>query len=161
MTLTNAERSARYRARHPDRVRKIVRDGMRRKRKECPEYSSWLLMNDRCSNPRNKDYKNYGGRGIEVCAWWRSFANFLTDMGPRPGPGYSIDRYPNTNGNYESNNCRWATTKQQNRNTRRNHLITFNGKSQCLSAWAEETSLPWDRILWRLNNGWSIERALQ
>ena len=120
-----------------------------------------LLMNDRCSNPRNKDYKNYGGRGIEVCARWRSFANFLTDMGPRPGPGYSIDRYPNTNGNYESNNCQWATTKQQNRNTRRNHLITFNGKTQCLSAWAEETSLPWDRILWRLNNGWSIERALQ
>lgn len=82
-------------------------------------YVSWRHMIARCTNPRNDSYIDYGGRGIKVCEHWRSFANFLADMGERP-PGLTLDRFPNRDGNYEPGNCRWATPKEQigNRRTR-------------------------------------------
>jgi len=91
-----------------------------------PEYSVWVTMIDRCENPNNSVFKHYGGRGIKVCERWRhSFVAFLEDMGPRPPsvPNrkrslYSIDRFPNNDGNYEPDNCRWATQKQQVSNRR-------------------------------------------
>lgn len=80
------------------------------------EYHTWVGMKDRCYNPNNRKYDRYGGRGITVCDWWLDdFENFLTDMGFRPGPGYSIDR-KNNDGNYEPGNCRWATPIEQARN---------------------------------------------
>jgi hypothetical protein len=103
-------------------------------------------MNQRCTNPRNKRYADYGGRGIQVCDRWRtSFAAFLEDMGRRPSPEHSIDRYPNNDGNYEPGNCRWATAKQQRANRRvrshcaRGHAFTpdnvyvhaATGRRQC------------------------------
>jgi hypothetical protein len=82
------------------------------------EYSTWVGMIDRCENPRNKSFPDYGGRGIRVCPEWRdSFPGFLAEVGRRPGPEFSIDRIDNSRG-YEPGNVRWATRLQQNRNRR-------------------------------------------
>lgn len=81
--------------------------------KKTPTYISWAEMITRCENPKKKNFKYYGARGISVCERWRhSFQNFLADMGPRP-EGQTLDRWPNRTGNYEPGNCRWATWKEQ------------------------------------------------
>lgn len=80
-------------------------------------YNSWVSMTGRCRNPNNIGWHLYGGRGIVVCERWASFENFLADMGERP-EGKTLDRYPDSNGNYEPANCRWATAKEQGRHGR-------------------------------------------
>jgi len=84
---------------------------------KSPTYASWSAMRTRCNNPNSIHFKDYGGRGIKVCARWASFEKFLNDMGPRPR-GRTLDR-KNVNGNYERRNCRWATSKTQAQNKRR------------------------------------------
>lgn len=80
------------------------------------ERQLWKAMIYRCENPKNKSWIYYGGRGIKVCARWRtSFDNFFADMGPRPSRGLSIDR-KNNDGDYTPANCRWATSQEQNLN---------------------------------------------
>lgn len=84
-----------------------------------PEYRAWSSMKRRCYDPGVEKYKLYGGRGIVVCDRWReSYSAFLTDMGRRPSPRHSLDRFPNRDGNYEPSNCRWATASEQNSNRR-------------------------------------------
>lgn len=90
--------------------------------RKIPEYKVWQGILQRCENPNDKDYKKYGGRGIEVCEAWHVFDCFLSDMGPRPSNDFSIDRI-NVDGNYEPSNCRWATHIEQNRNKRNNVVI--------------------------------------
>ncbi|MGH8142446.1 MAG: AP2 domain-containing protein [Steroidobacteraceae bacterium] len=86
-----------------------------------PEHNSWRAMRERCLNQKHVGYPDYGGRGITVCDRWANtedgFAHFLADMGPKPGPGYSIDRIDNAR-SYEPGNCRWATAKEQVANQR-------------------------------------------
>lgn len=98
------------------------------RRTNTPEYRSWTAMKSRCLNARSPAYKYYGGRGIVICGQWMKFTAFLEDMGPRPSPKHSLDRYPNTNGNYEPGNCRWATIHEQNQNRRNNVTYEFNGE---------------------------------
>lgn len=123
------------------------------------EHKSWANMLMRCRNPNIPDAKHYVLRGITVCDRWRKFENFIADMGPKPSPKHTIERIDN-DGNYEPENCKWATRAEQMRNIRSNHLLTFNGKIQCMAAWASETGISRRAILDRLNRGWAVERAL-
>ena len=124
------------------------------------EYIAWTNLKDRCENPKSRQYHNYGGRGITICAEWREdFPRFLLDMGPSPGRGYSIER-KDVNGPYASWNCRWATLLEQARNRRTNLQFTYNGETLCLSQWAERLGMPDSRLGSRLRAGWSFERAI-
>lgn len=90
---------------------------------KTPEFKVWSAMIERCHTESHRNYDNYGGRGISVCPEWRNdFQAFLKHVGPRPSSQHSIDRFPNNNGNYAPGNVRWATKKQQSRNTRTNVL---------------------------------------
>ncbi len=140
-------------------IRRSTKHGHNKRGKETRTYSSWRSMVERCSNIRNKDYYNYGGRGITVCKRWLKFDNFLQDMGERP-KNYSIDRIDN-DGGYSRLNCRWATSKEQNRNSRNNRFVSCFGKFQCVGTWSEETKIPY-LILWKriYMYDWSPEKAL-
>jgi len=122
-------------------------------------YETWKGMHGRCSNPRNRAYQNYGGRGIDVCARWGSFENFVKDMGECP-ENHSIDRIDNSKG-YTPDNCRWASTTVQNRNRRNNSYHSFCGVTMCTTAWAEFSGVPVRRIEHRLKTNWSFGRAIE
>lgn len=136
-----------------------IKHGHSTRSKVSTTYESWHQMIQRCTNFKNKKYQRYGGRGIVVCERWGKFLNFLIDMGEKPTKNHSIDRI-NNDGDYCKSNCRWATMKQQARNTSRNCLIQFNGKIQCIAMWAEEVGIQYNTIRFRLKRGWSIHKAL-
>jgi len=125
-----------------------------------PEYEAWAQMIQRCYNPKNHAYSSYGGRGISVCEHWKSsFAGFLKDMGKRPSSKHSLDRIDNSKG-YSAENCRWATQKQQTRNTRRNRFLTLGEKTMTVAAWAEAVGISSRLIRERLDRGCSVADAL-
>lgn len=124
-----------------------------------PTYRSWETMKSRCLNPNDRSYKDYGGRGIAVCSEWENFNGFLNDMGERPR-GTTLDRI-NVNSNYCKENCRWATTKKQQRNKRNNRMVFFNGEEIPLVSLSEKTGVPYQRLWERIvRHGWSVEDAI-
>lgn len=120
--------------------------------------NSWRGMWERCVRPTHICFSSYGGRGITVCERWKSFDNFLEDMGDRPD-GCQLDRRNNNKG-YSKNNCRWTTPKTNNRNTSVVRPITKDGVTMCLAEWSEVTGIKMKTIWMRLNRGWSVRRAL-
>lgn len=117
--------------------------------RSVPEYRIWRNMRFRCNAPSCDDYHRYGGRGIKVCVRWTSFTKFLSDMGPRPSLGHSIDRRDNNRG-YCPHNCRWATDIVQNNNTRFNR-VWETGKTT--AQLARECGLSWACTDKRLKRG--------
>jgi len=146
-----------------DRERRIVHGHARkngRKKLWTRTYKAWMNAKRRCYDSRTKWFHLYGGRGIRVCDRWRdSFENFLADMGECP-QGLELDRYPDQSGNYEPGNCRWASKKQQGRNTRMNHLVTVNGETLTLTEWAERLGATYYTLRDRLRRGWSLEKTV-
>lgn len=128
-----------------------------------PIHQVWTSIIQRCTNPNDKSFANYGGRGISICDEWRSdfqiFHDYVSRLPHFMEKGYSLDRVDNSLG-YSPGNLRFATRVEQNRNTRHNRMLTFNGKTQCVGAWAEELGVNFVTLHGRLHRGWSIERTL-
>jgi hypothetical protein len=127
--------------------------------KLSPEYRAWANMLTRCRNLRTRNWAYYGARGITVCDRWKTFENFLADMGRRPSHEHSLDRIDNAKG-YFPGNVRWATRKEQANNKSNNRLITFQGETLTQAQWAEKRGIDSKTLHQRLANGWSIGRAL-
>jgi hypothetical protein len=121
-------------------------------------YRIWTNMISRCTNPKFDAYPWYGGRGIAVCERWRTFPNFLADMGRAP-EGMTLDR-TESSGDYEPGNCRWATKREQANNKRNNRVIEWRGERLTQAQWAERVGLDQKLISARLIKGWSVEAAL-
>lgn len=90
-------------------------------------HNVWVGMRRRCQSPSRKEYASYGGAGISVCPEWEEFECFLKDMGPRPTPKHSLDRWPNKSGNYEMGNCRWSLMLEQQNNRKNNLMVSIAG----------------------------------
>lgn len=125
-----------------------------------PLYKTWLNVKDRCRNPKNPYFHNYGGRGIKVCVQWeKSFVTFLQDVGEKPTPLHTLER-KNNNGNYTPKNVVWATKKEQANNMRKNRMLTLDGRTQSLTLWAEEIGLVPSTLQYRLQQGMSVRAAI-
>ncbi len=125
-------------------------------------YKIWQDIKRRCYNPNRESYQYYGKRGIKMCEEWlsdfRSFYQWSINNGYTNK--LSIDRI-DVNGNYEPSNCRWATSKEQNRNKRNNKFLEYNGEVHCLVDWCEILGLKYKTTLERLLAGWSTKRAFE
>lgn len=124
-------------------------------------YNTYIHMLQRCYNPDNKDYVNYGGRGIQVCELWKdSYDAFLLQMGPKP-KGYTIERI-NHNGNYEPSNCKWIPRSDQPLNKRDNVTVTAFGDTKLVSQWSRDPRcvVPKTTLYRRIKDGWDPERAI-
>jgi hypothetical protein len=136
--------------------------GCKKGKKWPPEVRTYYKMRVRCLDPKYPQYKDYGGRGIKVCDRWLGeggLHRFLEDMGNKPSKNHSLDRI-NNEGNYEPSNCRWATRLVQNRNSRHNVNVEFEGRTMCINAWAEYFGVVKTTFQgWRRK--WGIEEALK
>lgn len=118
-------------------------------------------MKTRCHNAKQDNYSYYGGKGVDVCDEWRdsfdAFNNWAIENGYEDS--LTIDRI-DVNKNYCPSNCRWVTVKQQSLNRTNSKVISFNGKSQTLKEWSDETGIDYSCLLYRIDAGWSAETAL-
>jgi hypothetical protein len=123
-------------------------------------YNIWRNVKNRCLNSNDFQYLNYGGRGIKVCdEWIKHFSNFYNWAINNGYKEYlTIDRI-DVNGNYEPDNCRWATSKQQARNRRSNHSISYKNETKTLIEWSEILNISKSTLCERLRSGWNIEKA--
>jgi hypothetical protein len=141
-----------------------VKHGANKVGKRTPLYGRWLTMRNKCSNPNNSAYRWYGAKGIKVCERWNDFAAFQEDVGEPPGPGYSLDRWPNGQGDYEPGNVRWATWEEQNNNkpdgigSRGVRLVTLpDGRRMSIRKTECEMGFKVNTLKNRLNQGWPQE----
>lgn len=125
-----------------------------------PEYSAWVSVIQRCTNPKAQEYVHYGARGIRICDEWRhDFGGFYAHLGLRPSPKHSLDRIRNE-GNYEPGNVRWAIPEVQQSNRRNNRWIEFNGVRKTVAQWSRELGVHSGTIQHRIEVGWPLEAAL-
>ena len=151
-----------------------VQGPMRGQSKE-PENGAYRQMHQRCENPNAAKYHHYGARGIRVCERWsgaEGYFNFIADMGRRPTPTHTVDRFPSRHGNYSCGkcpecilkgwlfNCRWATRKEQTLNRDQTILIEYNGESLTAYDWEKKTGIPKSTIDDRIRRGWTPEQTL-
>lgn len=123
-------------------------------------YCIWARLKQRCRDPKVKEYKYYGGRGISISPEWNAFKTFYEwAMSHGYADNLTIDRIDN-DGNYESSNCRWSTRIEQSRNKRNNHLITYMGQTKTLAEWSEDFGMESSTLRQRFNHGWNLERAM-
>lgn len=122
-------------------------------------YHMWSNMRQRCFSKSDKDFLNYGARGISVCDRWNDFSAFLSDMGERPSPNHQIDRIDN-NGPYSPENCRWATARENANNKRNSRILEFNGATRTVTEWARHLGVTDHAIFKRLRKGMPINRVL-
>ena len=122
-------------------------------------YGVWKSMVQRCHNPSDRSFENYGGRGIQVCEEWRdSFSQFIADMGIRP-EGFDLDRIDNDKG-YNPENCRWVSRLRNLNNKRTNRFLEFEGRKMTIAQWASVMGMNYRTLNNRINRGWPLERAL-
>lgn len=127
---------------------------------KSPEFACWSAMLDRCKNPNHQSYKNYGGRGINVCDEWSDFITFFSDMGLRPSKIHQIDRIDN-NGDYCPENCRWVTQKENLNNKRNNHMVEYDGKRFTVSEVASSLGLSHSLVTYRARKGLPIDGEIR
>ncbi len=130
-----------------------------------PLYKCWSHMIDRCHNPGNKSFPDYGARGISICPRWLTgegeltgFECFALDMGEKE-PGLTIERL-DVNVGYQPSNCIWASRVVQGRNRRVVKLIEFGGETRSIPEWAAHLGIAYFTLMRRLQKGWAVERAL-
>lgn len=142
-------------------TKRLTKHGHATGGKISPELTAWNNLRGRCYDHADKSYATYGRRGIRVCDRWmgeNGFPAFIADMGPRPSTQHSIDRI-DPNGDYEPNNCRWATAREQQNNRTDNHRITWNGRTQNISEWSRELGISPHTLGKRIER-WPIDRAM-
>lgn len=123
------------------------------------EYKTYAAMKDRCDNPNNTQYKDYGGRGITYCERWNDFASFFEDMGVRP-ENMTLDRIDN-DGDYSPENCKWSSRKDQQNNRRNNVVLEYKGEMLTMKQAAVKYGIHQGTLRSRLKNGWPVDAAIE
>lgn len=124
-----------------------------------PIYNTWSCIKSRCRNKNHRSYKDYGGRGIDICdEWFNSFEQFYKDVGDIP-KGMSLDRIDNNKG-YFKENCKWATKAEQSKNRRNTIHLEYMNKNMCLKDWAKKLNKPYSSMKMYIKNGLSLEQII-